>query len=78
MRYWDGSRWTEQRFQTPEDPYNHPVGAGFGRLAHAIRVGLGLSVAVLVAEIMLYSWGLSMFDNAVATGDLDSLNLFDT
>lgn len=75
VRFWNGAAWTEQHFavQGPGDP----VGYRFALLGQGIRAGLLLSLLVGVGEVALFVWGLSMFDEAVATGDLDRLSRFD-
>ncbi|MFL6105861.1 MAG: DUF4328 domain-containing protein [Marmoricola sp.] len=75
MRFWDGAAWTEQPF--PVQGRDNPVGYRFALLGQGIRAGLVLSVLVALGEVGLFSWGLSMFDEAVATGDVDRLSRFD-
>ena len=75
MRFWDGSAWTEQSYAL--QARLHPVGYRFAVLAQVIRTGLILSLAIGVAEIALYAWGLSMFDTAIANGDVERLSRFD-
>jgi hypothetical protein len=75
MRFWDGSVWTEQTFAARQA--NTPVGYRFALLAQAVRAGLILSLAGGIGEVVLYAWGLSMFDDAFATSDVDRVARFD-
>jgi hypothetical protein len=75
LRFWDGAGWTPQTFRP--GPANKPVGRRFATLGKVIRLGLMLSLLIGAGQILLYSWGLSMFDDAIAAGDLDRLSRFD-
>jgi len=75
MRFWDGTVWTPQTFVV-EKPAR-PVGYRFAMLGQGIRAGLILSLLIGLGEIALYIWGLTMFDDAIAAGDIDRLSTFD-
>ena len=78
LRYWDGHAWGSQFSSSARSPRGpRPVGRGFRRLGVVTRLGLRLMVMVLVARVVLYVWGLSMIDDAIATGDIDRLEDFD-
>jgi hypothetical protein len=55
-----------------------PVGSGFQLLGRVVRLGLRLAGMLFAARIALYAWGISMFDDAVAGGDLNRLDDYDT
>lgn len=75
MRFWDGIVWTVESYAAPNTA--RPVGYRFALLGRTIRTGLVLSLLLGVAEVGLYGWGLSMFDDAFAAGDLNRLSNFD-
>ncbi|MFL6022542.1 MAG: DUF4328 domain-containing protein [Marmoricola sp.] len=75
VRFWDGGAWGAQTYAA--EPATPRLGSGFATLGRVIRIGLRLSLLVGVGEVLLYAWGLSMFDDAIAAADLDQLSLFD-
>ncbi|RNL78861.1 DUF4328 domain-containing protein [Nocardioides marmorisolisilvae] len=75
IRFWNGAAWTEEHAPVPGP--DQPVGYRFALLGQGVRAGLLLSVLIAIGEVGLYAWGLSMFDEAVATGDIDRLSRFD-
>jgi len=81
LRWWNGYQWELRRpvpTQGEGRSWNQkPVGGKFARLANVIGVLLGLTLVVFVAELGLAAWGLSMVDDAVATGDLGKLDTYD-
>lgn len=86
-RYWDGALWSARRVTQVKAPAfrweDSPLGAapalsrGWLRLGVAVRVGLALSVVALVAQALVSAWGLSMFEDALVTGDIARLERFD-
>jgi hypothetical protein len=80
LRWWDGYQWTVRMPSAGIAPARppRPVGRGFQRLGGAVRLGLRLTGMLFTAQIALYAWGLSMFDDAVAGGDLNRLDDYDT
>lgn len=81
LRWWNGHQW-ELRKPVPGpggSPGNAPVpvGRGFARLGGAIGVLLGLTMLASIGQLALAAWGLSMIDDAVASGDLASLERYD-
>ena len=54
-----------------------PLTLGFSRLGRVVRLALRLLAVLLVVQIALYVWGLSMFEEAAASGDLDQLRMYD-
>lgn len=82
LRYWSGEQWGERWAAVPGATYGsapapRAVGARFGALGRAVRLGLWLALVLLVCRIGLSIWGMSMVGHAVATGDLDRLTLYD-
>jgi hypothetical protein len=81
LRWWNGYQW-ELRKPVPQPGGSPswarvPVGPGFGRLGTAIGMLLGFTILVLLARVGLSVWGLSMVDDAVATGDFNKLETYD-
>lgn len=54
-----------------------PLDRGWHRLGQAVRIGLGILLLIYVAEMLLYVWGLSMFEESVEAGDVDILGTYD-
>jgi len=80
LRYWDGAAW-QQRWQDSGASIRsrgaRPVGPGFFRMGAVVEHGLRLLGLVLGVQVALYIWGLMMFDDAIANGDIDVLERFD-
>jgi len=76
LRWWSGYQW-ELRRPLPVTATPVPVGRGFVRLSRAIVTLLRLTVMLLVVQLALYVWGWRMIEDAVATGDVDALEVFD-
>lgn len=83
LRYWDGAQWTVRQLLPMQSvaPATtvelRPLGSGFHHLGAAVRLGLRAVALVAIAQVALYLWGLSMIDEAVAAGDLDTLDTYD-
>lgn len=83
LRWWSGYRW-ELRKPLPAPGgggstwVTKPLGRWFPRLATLLGVLLGLTSVVLVARLGHAAWGLSMFEGAVATGDVEALDTYDS
>jgi len=80
LRYWDGAAWKQQWKDSKSSGAPRqvrPVGPAFFRLGVAIRVGLRIQAVVIALQVALFAWGLTMIDDAVATGDLDALDRYD-
>ncbi len=77
LRYWDGAAWAQQ-WGGGNTRDVRPVGRGFARLARFTGIGLTIAAVLTVAHAGVYAWGLSMFDDAVAAGDVDRLSSFDS
>ncbi|RNL63732.1 DUF4328 domain-containing protein [Nocardioides marmoriginsengisoli] len=76
LLYWDGAAWV----QPPPVlvPQGTPVTVrSFVRLSKVVGAGLRLSGLVLVGQMALFVWGIGMFDEAVASGDVETLTRFD-
>ena len=68
-------RMTDPQFLPPWLPV--PLRPGFGRLGLVVRAAIRVSIAVSVAQIALYTWGRSMFVEAIEMGDIDRLDRYD-
>lgn len=80
LRYWDGSAWQQQWQDSGASIHTRaprPVGPGFFRLGSVVQVGLRLLGLVLGLQAALYVWGLTMFDSAIMSGDIDVLERYD-
>jgi len=79
LRYWDGAAWGEQARSSARGRTGvpRPVGRGFAGLGGAVGILLGLTMVVLVADLVLSGWGFLMFEDAVASGDVNAIETFD-
>lgn len=81
VRWWSGHEWTVRQPVPPPGGgaswVPRSLGRGFGRLAAVIGVLLALTTMLFVAQFGLAAWGVSMVDDAVATGDVDRLDTYD-
>ncbi len=80
LRYWDGAAW-QQQWQhagtSASTRVPRPVGPGFFRLGGAVQYGLRLLGVVLGIRFTLDLWGLTMFADAIQSGDVGSLERYD-
>jgi hypothetical protein len=76
MRYWDGSGWIQQQPAAPL-MLPPPLGRSFALLSRWVTAGLTLTGVLLTVQVAVYGWGLGMFEDAAATGDVERLELYD-
>lgn len=68
----------EPALTSPPAPWTTvPLTPGFSRLGAGVRLALRLLAVLTVAQLVLYAWGLSMFQDAAAEADYAKLSAYD-